>query len=258
MAASDRRAQDPSPLPVHRSTPAQACATVALEIARLASAAGRDGGRVVLGLATGRTMVPLYAELVRLCRSGQLSFGRIVSFNLDEYCELDLAHPGSMHSFMDRHLFDHVDQPPEQRHFPQTDPACGPLERRCEAYERAIRAAGGLDLQLLGIGTNGHVAFNEPGSPFDSATRRVYLAPSTVEATVADFGSAQAVPRAAISMGLATIRAARRVRLLAFGAHKRAAVARLRSGPVGEDCPATALRGHPDFELWADDAALGP
>ncbi|QDU70040.1 glucosamine-6-phosphate deaminase [Engelhardtia mirabilis] len=252
-SASDAPGNEPDLRPVAR--PEDAFRDLAREIADLVDDRTRSGGRAVLGLATGRTMVGLYRELARLHREEGLSFGRVVTFNLDEYCGLAPDHPERMAAAMDRELFDHLDQPPEQRHFP--DVGEGDLERRCDAYERAIRAAGGLDLQLLGVGRNGHVAFNEPGSSADSRTRRVHLAPATRADAAATFGGLEAVPSAALTVGIATVKEARALRVLAFGAAKAAAVARLVAGPAGDDCPVSLLRGHGDLRLWADDAALG-
>lgn len=251
-------ASEPGPASTELRTvgsPAEAQAALAGEIASLIRAAGSAGPPVVLGLATGRTMVGLYRELVRLHRDEGLSFGRVVTFNLDEYCGLPGDHPERMAAFMEREFFARVDLPPEQRHFPAVE---GPdLERRCDDYERAIRAAGGLDLQLVGVGRNGHVAFNEPGSRGDSRTRRVHLDRATREDAATTFGGLDAVPSAAVTMGVATVMAARAIRLLAFGAAKREALARLLEGPTGADRPVSFLRGHADLRIWADAAALG-
>jgi glucosamine-6-phosphate deaminase len=214
----------------------------------------------VLGLATGATMEPLYAELARRHREGGLSFGRVRAFALDEYCGLPPEHPHRMRRELDRTLLSGIDLPPEQVGLPDVDggPSGGSLEDRCMAYERAMRAAGGVDLQLLGVGVNGHVAFNEPGTAPDSVTRRVHLAAATREAAAARFGDLQRVPTSAITQGLATIGKARRLRLLAFGPAKAPAIAALARGVADRAWPVTLLLGHPDLEVWADaEAASG-
>lgn len=226
---------------------------LAAEIAALVRARQGADRPAVLGLATGGTMVGLYRELARLHRAERLSFGRVVTFNLDEYCGLGPDHPQRLEAWMEREFFRHVDLPPEQRHFPAVE---GDLERRSDAYERAIRAAGGVDLQLLGVGRNGHIAFNEPGSKADSRTRRVHLDPSTRADAAATFGGLEHVPSAAMTVGVATIRDARALRLLAFGAAKAEALGRLLRGPIGEDRPVSLLAGHPDLVVRADAAAL--
>lgn len=208
----------------------------------------------VLGLATGRTMEPLWNCLAARHAAGRLSFGRVWAFALDEYCGLPLGHPGRMRSELERGLLAHIDLPPEQLRLPDVDSEGG-VEARSDAHERAIRAAGGIDLQLLGVGSNGHVAFNEPGSSPDSRTRRVHLASATREAASARFGSLEAVPRAALTAGIATIREARVLRILAFGATKAEAVRAAVSGTCDPSRPVTLLTGHADARLHADDAA---
>jgi glucosamine-6-phosphate deaminase len=239
--------------------PALAYRAVTDEVARLIERRQARGDRAVLGLATGSTMGPLYAEWVRLRREQGLSFGRVVTFNLDEYRGLAGDHPQSFRAAMQRTLFDHVDLPPEQIGFLDGTVAGPDLERHCAEYERRIRAAGGLDLQLLGLGTNGHIAFNEPGSPPDSRTRRVQLAAATRRANARDFPDPEAVPTAALTMGLGTILEAKRLRLLAFGPAKGEAVRRWLAldGP-DPDFPAGFISGHPDLEVWVDQAAVGP
>lgn len=239
--------------------PAVAHRAVAAEIARLIERRQSRGDQAVLGLATGRTMLPLYAELVRLRREEGLSFGRVVTFNLDEYRGLDAEHPQSFRAVMQRELFGLVDLPPEQIGFLNGTVAGPDLERHCADYERRIRAEGGLDLQLLGLGTNGHIAFNEPGSEGHGRTRRVQLAAATLRANARDFEDPQTVPTAALTMGLGTILEAKRLRLLAFGPSKAMAVARLiETAASCPEFPASYLLKHPDLEIWVDRAALGP
>ncbi|MEZ5977577.1 MAG: glucosamine-6-phosphate deaminase [Planctomycetota bacterium] len=238
--------------------PSTAQHAVAEEIARLLEReAGREEG-LVLGLATGSTMVGVYDELARRHAAGGATFGRARAVLLDEYRGLPADHPQRFANWIRGALLDRVDLPAEQLEVPPADAPGAELEAACSAFDRRLRALGGVDLQLLGLGRNGHVAFNEPGSPLDSTTRLVRLAESSREANSAAFGSLDATPTSAVTQGLATIRAARRVRLLAFGASKRDALARLlelhRFDP---DRPASALGGHQDLEVWVDEAALG-
>jgi len=215
----------------------------------------RDADRPVLGLATGHTPISTYEELVALHRRGGLSFAAVSTFNLDEYLGLPPDHPSSFRAFMQRHLFDAIDLDPARARFPECPG--GPKEAAAvaAAYEETIVRAGGIDLQLLGLGRNGHVAFNEPGSARDSRTRVVELSESTRAANAPDFPEGESVPRAALTMGIATIFEARRLRVLALGAHKAEIVRRTLEGPIGPEIPATFLREHGDVELWIDRAA---
>jgi glucosamine-6-phosphate deaminase len=179
----------------------------------------------------------------------------VTTFNLDEYLGLPADHPSSFRAFMQEHLFDGLDLDPARCFFPECPG--GPKESAAVAkeYEAAIADAGGIDLQLLGIGRNGHVAFNEPGSARDSRTRSVELSESTRRANAPDFPEGESVPRAALTMGIATILEARRLRVLAFGAHKAEIIHRLLEGTIGPEVPATFLREHGDVELWIDREA---
>lgn len=209
----------------------------------------------VLGLATGHTPLLLYRELAERVRTGRVSLARATSFNLDEYVGLAADHPGSFRAFMARALFGEVDLPPERRHF-----LCGEARdarAECARYEASLSAAGGVDWQVLGIGRNAHIAFNEPGSPSDSRTRRVELCEETRAANRPDFPPDEEVPGEALTMGLGTILEARRLRVMAFGASKAAAVRAALLGPRRDEVPASHLRAHPDVELWLDvDAAM--
>ncbi|WP_439498637.1 glucosamine-6-phosphate deaminase [Bosea sp. (in: a-proteobacteria)] len=207
----------------------------------------------VLGLATGETMRPVYGELVRRHREEGLSFARAASFNLDDYVGLPEGHPASFRRFMDETLFDHVDIDPVRTHLP--DGNALDLGREAMDYEAAIAAAGGIDLQLLGIGANGHIAFNEPGSDFASRTRVVGLAASTRAAGQASFDGSGDVPVLGLTMGIATILDARRIVLVATGRGKADAVARAVKGPLDPACPASILRTHPDAVMVCDRAA---
>lgn len=205
----------------------------------------------VLGLATGATMEPVYAELIRAYDEGAVSFARVKSFNLDEYIGLPPSHPGSYRATMNTLLFDHIDIDKARTHVP--DGMAGDEVEAAAAYEQAIHAAGGIDLQLLGIGRNGHIGFNEPGSPRDSLTRPVRLHGSTLLANSGFFAGAH-VPEMAITMGIGTILRARRIVVLATGAAKADAVAKAFSSGFSIDCPASALNEHEDA-IWYVDAA---
>lgn len=203
----------------------------------------------VLGLATGRSMVGVYRRCVAAFRGGAVSFARMTSFNLDEYCDLRAGHEASFRAYMQRELFDHVDADPARTHLPE-----GSAEG-ARAYEDAIAAAGGIGLQLLGVGRNGHIGFNEPGSPPDSRTRIVTLSPDTRAANKGDFPPGESVPERAVTMGLATILSARSIVLLATGAAKAEALAAALHGPVTTSVPASFLRHHPDVSVICDEEA---
>ena len=210
---------------------------------------------MVLGLATGNTPLLFYQELVRLHREAGLSFANVVSFNLDEYLGLDRQHPQSYWTFMHRNLFDHVDLPAQNIHLPSGTLPEAAIAAHCAAYETCIRDAGGLDFQLLGIGSNGHIGFNEPGSPKDSRTRRMCLDEITrLDAAPALGGLAQ-VPTHAITMGCATILEARRIVLLASGAHKAAIVRAALTGPITAQVSASFLQQHPNTAFYLDQSA---
>lgn len=210
----------------------------------------------VLGLPTGRTPVPLYRDLVRRHQAGRLDFSRVTTFNLDEFLGLPARDPRSYCAFMRGHLFDRVNIPRSQIHF--LNGAARDAEKECDRYERAIDRAGGIDLQILGLGANGHIGFNEPAEALVAWTHRAHLTAATRRANAALFdGRAAAVPRDALSMGMATILHARRVVLLATGAVKAACVARMIEGPVTPKLPASFLQLHRRAEVWLDRAAAG-
>ncbi|MCU0623729.1 MAG: glucosamine-6-phosphate deaminase, partial [Gemmatimonadaceae bacterium] len=238
-------------VPDHASLARDVAARIATVI-RTANAAGRPA---VLGLATGSTPVGVYRELVRLHREEGLSFARVITFNLDEYWPMD---PASLHSyrrFMREHLFDLVDLPPAQAHVPDGTLARDDVEAACAAYEAAIRAAGGIDFQLLGIGKTGHIGFNEPGSGAQSRTRLIRLDAVTRRDAAADFFGEENVPREALTMGVATILDAREVALLATGEHKAGIIRRAVEGDITPTIAATFLQRHPNATVWLDDAA---
>jgi glucosamine-6-phosphate deaminase len=239
-------------LPLVVGSPTDAARRVASEVAALIRARAREGRAVVLGLATGRTPLGIYEELARLHRDEGLSFANVVTFNLDEYLGLAPDHPCSFRRYMREKLFERVGIADASAWLPASDVAPSQIEAHCREYEERITSAGGIDLQILGIGRNGHIGFNEPGSRRDSRTRSVVLAEETREDAARAFGGLQHVPERAITMGVATILAARKLRVLAFGAHKREIVRRVVSAPIDPALPATFLREHGDVVLYTD------
>ena len=201
----------------------------------------------VLGLATGSTPIGAYQQLVRMYEHGELDFSEVTTFNLDEYVGLTPENDQSYHYFMHDHLFDHVNLRPECCHVPDgcaKDPA-----KFCEEYDAAIAAKGGIDLQLLGIGGNGHIAFNEPCAEFVPATHLVSLKESTIEANKRFFASADEVPRQAITLGIRRIMQAKKVLLLADGSAKKDAIEKALYGPITPEVPASILQLHPDLTV---------
>lgn len=210
--------------------------------------------RAVLGLATGSTPVAMYRQLVARHRAGELSFAGVTTFNLDEYLGLPPDSPLSYRRFMREHLFDHIDIDPADTHLPECAPGADPRTVG-PAYEAAIRRAGGIDLQVLGIGANGHIGFNEPGSSLGSHTRIKTLAQRTVDDNSRLLGAGETQPDLAITMGIATITDARRILLLATGEHKARAVALALEGPLTAMHPASVLQMHPRVRVILDEAA---
>lgn len=233
----------------------EACARLAGEIAALIEQNDAAGRPTVLGLATGSTPVRLYRQLIRLHREKGLSFRRVITFNLDEYYGLPRTHPESYWRFMHDQLFDHVDILPENVHVPDGTVPRADVFAWCRRYEEQIRAAGGLDLQVLGIGRTGHIGFNEPGSPRDSRTRLVTLDQLTRRDAARDFLGEANVPRHAITMGVGTILDARRIVLLAWGEAKAGVIAQAVENAPTDAIPASFLQGHPDVRFLIDRAA---
>ena len=209
----------------------------------------------VLGLATGGTPVGAYAQLVEWYNKGDLDFSEVTTVNLDEYRGLPKEHPESYWSFMHKNLFDHVNIRPEAIHLPDgTNPDAVDA---CAKYNDIIHSVGGIDLQLLGLGPNGHIGFNEPGEAFELETHCVNLTPATIEANKRFFdGNADLVPKQAYTMGIKTIMQARKVLVVANGLAKAKAVKAVVSGPVTPECPGSILQMHPDFILVGDEEAL--
>jgi glucosamine-6-phosphate deaminase len=209
---------------------------------------------LVLGLPTGRTPVALYEELAALAQQGRADFGHATTFNLDEFAGIPPSHPGSYRQFMERHLFSKVSLPPSRINF--LDGSAPDPREECARYERAIADAGGIDLQILGIGTNGHIGFNEPARELQSRTHLVRLKPVTRRSNAALFGgNADAVPAEALSMGMATILQARAIVLLATGRSKASCIERVLNGPLTTDLPASFLQLHHDVAIMIDKAA---
>ena len=232
-----------------RSTPEEATSIAARTISRLL----REKPDAVLGLATGSTQLLLYRELVRLHREQRLDFSKITTFNLDEYVGLGPEDSHSYHHFMREHLFRHVNIAPERTHIP--DGLARNIPASCARYEEEIKAAGGIDLQVLGIGADGHIGFNEPTSSLASRTRIKTLTAATRHANGRFFGGEDKVPHHVITMGIGTIMEARQCLLLAFGEHKAQAVAGAIEGPITAMNPASSLQLHPRIKVFLDSGA---
>ncbi len=202
----------------------------------------------VFGFATGSTPERLYELLVARYQRGEISFDQLLTVNLDEYIGLAPDHEQSYATFMQRHLWEHVNVRPDFIHFPAAvpDPSM---------FDQFIQNQGGIDLQILGLGSNGHIGFNEPGAPFDSRTRVVSLAPSTIQDNVRFFDSIEDVPHQAVTMGIQTIMEARKILLLACGPAKADAVARCLQGPQTEEVPGSCLQTHSSVTVLLDEAA---
>ena len=225
-----------------------------LEAARIVANAVRRNPVLRLGLATGNTMVAMYRELVRLHRDQGLDFSRVVTFNLDEYLGLSSDHPHSFHQFMRQNLFAHINLPPANIHIPD-GAITGDYQQYCASYEETIRRTGGIDLQILGIGRNGHVGFNEPTSSLGSRTRLKVLSKETIEDNRKFFTAEQQLPQCAITMGIGTILEAKRILLLASGSSKAAAIAKAIEGPLTASVTASALQLHSDVTFVVDREA---
>lgn len=209
----------------------------------------------ILGLATGSTPIGAYDLICKAHKDEGLDFSRVTTFNLDEYYPIEPSDPQSYHYFMHQHLFSHINIPQDSIHIPDgttTNP-----EALGEAYDNAILEAGGIDLQLLGIGRNGHIGFNEPSETLVGGTHLTDLTQDTVEANARFFASASEVPTQAISMGMASIMGARSILLLISGADKRAALRQLLDDSITTSCPATLLKLHPNVTIICDEAAYG-
>lgn len=227
---------------------------------QMSSAAAQEVARVlnakpnaVLGMATGSTPLGVYRELVKMHQRGELDFSHVTTFNLDEYVGLPITHPQSYHHFMHENFFRHVNIPPQNVHIPSGTTTN--YRAFCQWYEKRIAECGGIDLQILGIGSDGHIAFNEPGSSLSSRTRLKTLARQTIDDNARFFTSRDEVPIYAITMGVGTIMEAREIVLLASGANKASAVAAAVEGPVTAMITASALQLHPSTRAYLDEPA---
>jgi glucosamine-6-phosphate deaminase len=238
-----------------------ACRAAADAIATAIRSAVEARGRAVLGLATGSTPIRIYARLVSLYRAGELSFAEVCSFNLDEYYPIHPSDPNSYRNYMNRHLFDHVDIAPNHAHILDGTVPEAFAPAHAAEFDRWIAAEGGLDLQLLGIGRNGHIGFNEPAEMpvaemLQSRTRLTFLHPVTIADAAHEFGGESRVIRRALTLGVSQILAARSIVILALGSNKSEAVARASSSPMTALCPASLLQTVPSKVMWMiDDAA---
>ena len=210
--------------------------------------------KTVLGLATGSTPIQMYDELVGLHKKG-VSFANVVSYNLDEYYPINNSSSQSYHSFMDEHLFKHVDMHPENRFIPNGEVEEGAISSYCEEYEQSISRNGGIDVQVLGLGLNGHIGFNEPGSSRDSRTRKVDLSEVTRTAAIKQFGKEELVPTTAISMGIKTILEAEQIIVMAWGEKKADMIKECVEGEVSEEVPGSFLQTHPNTKIILDASA---
>jgi glucosamine-6-phosphate deaminase len=237
-----------------------ACRAAADRLADALRSAVATRGRAVLGLATGSTPEPIYARLVGLHREGELSFAKVATYNLDEYYPISPFDPNSYRAYMHRHLFTQVDLPPNRAHLLDgTVPESATAEHSAQ-YDRWIAADGGLDVQLLGLGRNGHIGFNEPSDlPAEEAmrlpTRLVDLHPITRADAAKDFGGESRVIPHALTLGVATILAARSILVVAFGPHKAEPVAQSLRGPITPRVPGSLLQSVPGKVTWILDAA---
>lgn len=214
----------------------------------------KEKPNATLGLATGSSPIGLYQNLIKKYENGEISFKDVKSYNLDEYCELPKSHPESYYSFMHRNLFSHVDIKEENVHIPNSEGS--DLEKLCNEYNELLHAAS-IDLQLLGIGANGHIGFNEPGTSFEQETFIVKLTEKTRLDNQRFFNSLDEVPTHAMTMGIKNIMQAKKLLLVASGKNKQDAVKKLMSGEITEDFPASILNKHDDVVVIVDEEAAG-
>lgn len=228
-------------------------AAMSKEAARIVAERLRKKPDLVLGLATGSTPLGTYSELIRMHREEGLDFSKVTTFNLDEYIGLSPSHSQSYHYFMMENFFKHVNINPRHIHIP--DGLANEIEAHCEWYEEEIKKAGGIDLQILGIGANGHLAFNEPGSSLGSLTRIKTLTQQTITDNARFFSDLKEVPRYAITVGIGTIMDARELVLLANGPKKADAVKAAVEGPITAMCPASIIQMHRRATVITDKEA---
>ena len=221
--------------------------------ARMIAAAIRENPRIVLGLATGRTMERVYAKLVQMHKEEGLDFSLVRTFNLDEYIGLPPEHPNSYRYYMNHHLFDHINIDKRNTFLP--DGMAEDLQAECEHYEKMIKQLGGIDLQLLGIGRAGHIGFNEPLSALQSRTRDKSLTPLTISENSGEFEKPEEMPRRAITMGVGTILEAKRLLVLVTGETKAEILAKAVEGPITSMVSATAIQLHANVQVIASESA---
>lgn len=207
----------------------------------------------VLGLATGSTPLKPYGHMIRLYKDGAVDFSRVTTFNLDEYCRLDVNDKNSYHTFMYENLFNHINIPKENINFLNGN--ADDLDKECKEYEMRIKKSGGIDIQLLGIGSNGHIAFNEPSDSFQRWSHVVRLKESTIADNSRFFNSIDEVPTHAVTMGIGSIMQAKRILIIAIGENKANAIKQLIDGNVTPQCPASVLQFHTDVTLMLDRGA---
>jgi glucosamine-6-phosphate deaminase len=228
---------------------------VAKNIALAITAAQQNGRSFVWGLPTGSSPIPIYAALVRMHRQEGLSFENVITFNMDEYYPLAKEDSRSFYSYTQHHLLSHANVPAENVFYPYCNITPDEVAQECSRYDAAIAAAGGFDLLLLGIGGNGHIAFNEPGTPFDTYTNLVTLSAQSREAAVTDFGSLEAVPPQAISIGIRHVMEAKNVILTAWGSAKAGIIQQALKGNITDAVPASCLQRHSNCSFVLDEAA---
>jgi glucosamine-6-phosphate deaminase len=228
---------------------------VAQEMASLIREKQQKGKKFILGLATGSSPIKVYEELVRMHREEGLSFQNVITFNLDEYFPMEKSDMQSYHYFMHEHLFNHIDINPENIHIPDGTVSQEELYQYCIDYEMQIKEVGGLDFQLLGIGRTGHIGFNEPGSHFNSSTRVITLDHITRVDAAPSFLGINNVPRKAITMGIGSIRKAKRIVLMAWGSNKASVIKETIEGEVSSEVPATYLQHHSNTTFVLDEGA---
>lgn len=233
----------------------EACKAVAAEIAQLIQSKQKQGKNAVLGLATGSTPKKIYRQLIRMHKEEGLSFKNVICFNLDEYYPMPADSLQSYRYFMQENLFSHIDINPANCHIPDGKISLNTIKQHCERYENLIQQSGGIDFQLLGIGRNGHIGFNEPGSHVNSLTRLITLDRITRSDAATEFSGIANVPRRAITMGISTVLNAKRIVLLAWGERKAEIIKAAVEGRVSEFVPASYLQGHQNVSFILDDAA---
>ena len=219
------------------------------EIANVFIEKVKENPNCVLGLATGSSPLGIYKNLIEACKNREVSFKNVKTFNLDEYIGLDGNHDQSYRYFMNHNLFNHIDINKDNTHVPS---GFVPNDEIAALYDEAIKAAGGIDIQLLGLGSDGHIAFNEPGTPFDSLTHIAELTEQTITDNARFFASIEDVPTKACTMGLQSIMNAKKIVLIALGKNKVEAVRKLIHGEIDINWPCTILKNHPDVTIYVD------